>query len=507
MRIVRLLSVVAVTVLCLATANAEWNQFRGSNGSGVAVDCKPPVRIDAGKATWKIESPPGQSSPVLSNDLIIITAVDGDRLVTIAYAKSDGALVWRKDAPKSPPEKIHPSGSRAAASACVDGDRVYVYFGAYGLICYDLKGAEVWKKPIPTPRSLYGMSTSPIVHGDLLLMVLDNDANMPKSRVSQSRIIALNKMNGKKVWEAHRPFHRSGWSTPTIWKRKGGTELVVLGNGQLRGYDVNTGDEKWHVNGFSRETIAIPIVGDGLVYAAASMRGGVADDKPDPEPFWKAVAQFDTNKDGKLVRSEMTEHFTFPFRPELPPGHPGFGMPLPKDAGRRKQRLDGMFHGIDKNKDGFWTREEFLSVLSFNNRVKPQLVAVKPGGRGDVTSSHVAWSIRRGLPEIPSPVLYKDRIYMIRDGGLLSVANARDGKLIHRARTGASGHYRASPVIADDYLYVISEPGVVSVFRAGDEAELVHQHDLGDTVAATPAIDASTIYIRTKTRLMAFRKD
>jgi len=484
--------------------SSTWNQFRGPNGSGVAGDCRPPVVVDAKKPTWKIEVPPGHSSPVLSQQLVVLTALEGDRLVTLAFKKQTGELAWRRKAPKAPLEKVHEGNSPASSTPCIDEDRVFVYFGSYGLLCYDHDGRDQWDKAIAPPKSLYGTSTSPIVYGDMLILVIDNDANLPRSRVSQSRIIALNKSTGKPVWETPRPFHRSGWSTPTVWTHEGGRELVVLGNGRLRGYDAATGVEKWYVNGFSRETISRPIVGDGCVYASASMIGGVADDQPDPEPYWTAVMQFDANQDDKLQRDEMTGHFTFPFRPDLPPGHPGYGMPLPKDKTQRARWLDGMFARTDKDKDGFWTKEEFLSSISFN-RGKPNLVSVRPGGKGDVTESHVTWALHRGIPEVPSPVLYRDRIYLVCDGGILSAVDASNGKVIYRKRLGATGHYRASPVIANDHLYVISQEGVMSVVKTGDDFELVHQHDFRERVSATPAIDGSTVYVRTKTQLFAFR--
>ena len=493
-----------VVPLWAESHSSTWSQFRGPNGSGVANDCQPPVVIDAENATWKIDVPPGHSSPVLSRQLVFLTAVEGARLVTLAFKKQDGELVWRKEAPETPMEEVHEASSPASSTLCIDDDRVYVCFGSYGLLCYDHQGRSQWDKAIPTPRSLYGMSSSPIVHGDVLILVIDNDANLPGSKLSQSKIIALNKSTGELVWETLRPFHRSGWSTPTIWTHQDGQELVVLGNGRLRGYDAATGVEKWFVNGFSRETVSRPISGDGYVYASASMIGGVADEHPDPEPFWAAVLQFDANEDNKLQRDEMSGHFTFPFRPDLPVGHPGYGMPLPKDRARREARLDGMFAWIDKDKDGFWTREEFLGHISFN-RGKPNLVAVRPGGQGDVTESHVAWALHRNIPEVPSPVLYRDRVYLVRDGGILSAVDASNGKVVYRQRLRATGHYRSSPVIANDHLYVISQEGVVSVVKTGDDFELVHQHDFQESVSATPAIDSSTIYIRTEKRLFAFR--
>ncbi len=483
-----------------------WNQFRGPGGSGVADACQPPVFLDAEQATWKIDVPPGHSSPVLSRQLVVLTAVQGDRLVTLAFTRQTGQLAWRNEAPEVPLEKVHETSSPAASTPCVDDDRIYVYFGSYGLLCYDHQGCEQWTRPIATPRTLYGMSSSPILHRDTLILVLDNDANLPNSELSQSKIIALNRSTGELVWETLRPLHRSGWSTPTIWTHRGGQELVVLGSGRLRGYDAATGIEKWFVNGFSRETVSRPIAAGDRVYASASMLGGVADDQPDPEPYWTAVMRFDANQDNQLQRDEMTGPFTFPFRPHLPAEHPGYGLPLPRDPERRKGRLDGMFSHIDKDKDGFWTKDEFLSNISFR-RAKPNLVAVRPGGQGDITESHVAWALHRNIPEVPSPVLHRGRIYLVHDGGILSAVDAGDGKVVYRERLGAGGHYRSSPIVANEHLYVTSEQGVMSVVKTGDDFQLVHQHDFQERVSATPAIDASTVYLRTQTQLFAFRSD
>jgi outer membrane protein assembly factor BamB len=306
------------------------------------------------------------------------------------------------------------------------------------------------------------------------------------------------------VWETARPFVRSGWSTPAIWKHDGGEDLVVLGSGRLSAYDLKTGDEKWFTGGFSRETIAQPISGGGLLFASAAMLGGVPDETPDPGPFWKAMLHFDADGDGRIARHEITEHFTFPLRPELPVGHPGFGIPLPADPAKRAQQQHGTFAFTDKDKDGFWTREEFLAHLSFN-RGKPMLIAIRPGGAGDVTDTHVVWRLSRSIPEIPSPVFHDARIYMVRTGGLLTCVDARDGRIIYTERLPGAGQYSASPVIAGGHLYMVSNSGAVSVVKAGDRFELLHSHELGEGASVTPAFDATTIYIRTAAHLRAFR--
>ena len=482
----------------------SWNQFRGPSGSGVAETCRPPVKLDKERMAWSEPVPPGLSSPVVAGKRVFLTAVENDRLITLAFDAATGKLLWRQAAPEVPIERVHETNSPTASTPLVDEDRVYVYFGSYGLLCYNHEGRELWSKPIETPKTLYGVATSPIAHDDALILVLDNDANLPESKLSRSKILAVKKSSGETLWEIARPLYRSGWSTPTIWNHSGRTELVVLGSNRVSGYDLKTGQEQWFAGGFSRETIAVPIHGKDRVYVSAAMLGGVSDESPDPEPFWQAVLHFDANGDKKLQRSEITEHFTFPLRPELPPGHPGFGLPIPKDPTRRRPRQEGIFDGTDKDHDGCWTRDEFISSMSFR-RAKPTLMAIRPGGKGDISETHVAWRLHRGIPEIPSPVLYQNRIYLVCNGGLFTAVNAETGKIVYRKRLGGTGQYSASPVVANGCLYMASNRGLVSVVKTGDEFEIVFQHNLKEPVFVTPAVDASTLYIRTKSRLLAFR--
>ena len=491
----------------LAEGTAEWNQFRGPRGSGVSPDGRPPVRIGADNLAWKTPVSGGLSSPVLYRNRLFLTAVDeDDGFVTLAFDSETGDLLWSRNAPEAPPEKVHEVNSRATPTPFVDENRVYVYFGAYGLLCYDHSGELLWTREIPTPKSLYGSATSPVGYRGSLILVLDNDANLPDSKLSRSRILALDKSTGDVLWETPRPFFRSGWSTPTIWDHGSGRDLVVLGSGRVSGYNPDTGAEKWFATGFSRETIAIPVVGKGLIYAMAAQLGGVPDEKIDPEPFWKAVLQFDVNKDQRIERGEMTGHFTFPLRPELPPGHPGYGIPLPKDEKERGKRLDSILGWIDRDNDGFWTESEFVANIS-RGRGKPRLMAIRPGGKGDITESHVAWQLHRNIPEIPSPLFHDGRIYLVRNGGILAGVNAKNGGVLYRERLGGSGQYSASPVAAGGYLYLVSNRGLVSVVREGDAFELVHEHNLGEAGKVSPAIDALTIYFRTSGHLLAFRRD
>lgn len=512
MRLLTPLFVLTLACVALPPASAAevragadtWDQFRGPNGSGVARGCRPPAKLAAGNLAWKTPVASGLSSPVLGGTRVFLTAVEDGRLVTLAFEADTGKLAWRRQAPDVALEKVHATSSPAASTPFVDAGRVYVYFGSYGLLCYDHDGGEQWVRPIPTPKNMYGMATSPVGHGDLLILVLDDDANLPDSKLSRSKVLAVKKSTGETVWETPRPFHRSGWSTPALWDHGDGKDLVVLGSGRVSGYDPVSGTEKWFVTGFSRETIAVPVSDRGHLYASSAKLGGIPDEQPDPQPFWDAVMQFDANKDGKLVRGEMTGHFAFPLRPELPPEHPGYGIPLPREKAQREKALDRLFAWVDKDKDGSWTRDEFVANMS-SRQGKPLLTAIRPGGQGDVTATHVAWQLNTDIPEIPTPLFHKDRLYLIRNGGTLAAVDATNNKVLYSKRLGAPGHYSASPVLANEHLYLASDRGMVSVVKTGDTFEKVHQHDLEEPVFVAPAIDTTTIYIRAKANLYAFR--
>lgn len=483
---------------------AHWPQFRGPNGAGVANAFRPPVNIAPDQAAWKTPLPPGKSSPVVWNGRVFLTGVESGRLTTLALDASAGKTLWTKLAPEARLESVHTANSVAASTPCVDEQGVYVYFGSYGVLCYDHDGLELWRQPLPTPQSMYGVSTSPILHEQRLILLLDDDANLPDSKLSRSKVIALDKTTGDTVWETARPYSRGGWSTPMIWRHERGVDLVVLGNGRVYGYEPATGAEKWYVNGFAREPIALPVAGQGQLYVSVAMQGGRGDAQLDPEPFWAAMLPLDRDGDGRIGRDEITENFTLPFRPELPLGHPGFGLPLPSDPTKRKESQAKIFDWRDKNHDGYWTREEFTADMSVGQG-RPNLAAIRPGGTGDITESHVNWTLRSGIPEIPSPVFHVGRLYLVRDGGILSCVNATSGEVIYRERLGAAGQYAASPVIAGDHVYLVSAKGVLTVVKTGDTFAIARQADLKASVSATPAMDQGSLYVRADDALLAFR--
>ena len=133
-----------------------------------------------------------------------------------------------------------------------------------------------------------------------------------------------------------------------------------------------------------------------------------------------------------------------------------------------------------------------------------QLFAVKTGGSGNITGSHVAWRYKRGVSNKPSILLIDDLIYMIGDTGILSCLEAKSGALVWMKRIG--GEFSASPIYADGKIYLIDEAGKSTVIRPGREFDLVAENMLEEGALASPAAVNGALFIRTRTHLYRIAK-
>ena len=126
-------------------------------------------------------------------------------------------------------------------------------------------------------------------------------------------------------------------------------------------------------------------------------------------------------------------------------------------------------------------------------------MAVKLGGKGDVTKTHVAWTLAKGAPHTPSMLLAGDELYMVSDGGIASCVEAKTGKVIWSERLG--GGHSASPIYANGRLYFINEKGVLTVIEAGRKFKVLGKKDFGERTLASPAVANDSLYIRTEKHL------
>jgi outer membrane protein assembly factor BamB len=475
-------------------AKVYWNQFRGPNGQGVMEADGIPIHFGPeSNVLWKTAIPAGHSSPVIWNNRIFFTGYESGNekeLITFCLDRQDGKILWRQVVQAQTDVRFHPLNNPASSTPAADERNVYVYFGTYGLICYDHAGNEIWQRKIETPKSKYGAATSPILYEDKLVLVLDGDGGT-------SHMLAVNRSTGETVWEQPRPLFRAGWSTPMIWRHGDAEELVVLGSKRLTSYDPSTGEEIWWVGGFSDETVGIPVAGDGLLFAGAAALGGRGDDKLDAAGTWKmTIDEFDRNHDNQIQRDEMTEGFAFIQRPELPKDNPGYGLPI--------GNMDTLLRIFDHDKNRIISEAEWMLTMSgFAAQSRPNLLAIRPGATKDARPSHVAWEIQRGIPETPSLLYCRGKLYLLRDGGVLTCLEAATGKELFRERIGAAGQYTASPIAAGDKIITASVKGVVTVIQVDNKLKILARNDFGEKIFSTPAVAENTIYLRTVGHLYA----
>jgi outer membrane protein assembly factor BamB len=133
-----------------------------------------------------------------------------------------------------------------------------------------------------------------------------------------------------------------------------------------------------------------------------------------------------------------------------------------------------------------------------------RLSAVRPGGKGEVNQTNIAWSESRGVPGVPSPLYLNERVYSFLNGGIVYCRMAQTGKLVYSGRLEALGYYYSSPIAADNKVYIASADGVVVVLDARDELKVLSRNKLDGAILATPALTDGKIYVRTENHLYAF---
>jgi outer membrane protein assembly factor BamB len=449
---------------------ADWPQFRGPNCSGrAATDAPLPAEIGpATNVVWKTALPPGHSSPVVAGDRVYLTAERERKLLTIALDRQDGRVLWEAEAPSAALEKIHKIGSHAQPSPAADGERVVSFFGSYGLLCYDRAGKLLWQRPLGPFKNDFGAGSSPVLAGDWVVLCQDHDQD--------SFLMALDRRTGATAWKTDRSEFLRGYCTPVLWDAGGRRQVVVAGTLRVVGYDLATGKEVWTVRGISRTVCMTPVVGDdGLLYVAGWSAGGDAEARIRVEPFDGVVKRLDKNGNGKLEADELT-------------------------TGPIAER----FTQVDLDKDGSITREEYERFRGLFDKGQNVVLAVRPGGTGDVTDTHVVWKNTRQVPFCASPLYHGGHVFTLKDGGLLSCLDARDGKPLKSDRLPAHGNYYSSPVAGDGKVYLLSERGELTVVSATADWRVLAASAFEEDAYATPALADGRIYLRTAGHLYCF---
>lgn len=463
--------------------DACWSQFRGPSGSGIAAgDATYPVEFGGGqRLLWKTAVPPGHSSPCVFEQRIFLTAATEEQLETLCLDRNSGAVLWRRTLAHAQAEKVHEVNSLATPTPTTDGERVYVYFGSYGLICYDFEGERVWERPLPMPDNMFGTAASPVVAGDLLLFCSDNREN--------SYLEAIEAATGETRWRRDRPGFGSGWSSPLVWRRGEVDEVVIYGVWWLTGYDLLDGSERWSVPGLTDEPCITPVQGEGMIYVTSYNM------KTNPEviglpPFAAILEECDVDGSGTLSREETSINKSVLSRADA--------------DGEGDHPLQIFFRFLDVNQDQQIAADEWPKLVDWVDSFAHAngLLAIRPGQPG--APAEVVWQERRGVPECPSPLYYRGRVYLVKNGGIVSCLDAQTGEQKFFARLEAGGPYYASPVAAGGRIYAASARGTITVFGAGDVLEVQAHNELNERLMATPALVDGKIYVRSTEHLFAF---
>jgi outer membrane protein assembly factor BamB len=456
-------------LLALSLAGADWPQFRGPDGSGLCASCGPlPTEFGPQKnVLWKTELPPGKSSPVLAGDRIFLTAYEGDDLITICLSRITGQIQWRRSVRAAKREYQNPLNHRAAPTPVTNENSVFVFFADFGLVSYDFAGKQRWQLPLGPFNSQHGVAGSPVYVDGKVILVCDQDTD--------AFIFAVDAESGKIVWKTPREVI-NGYSSPVIYRPSHGpAQVIAPGSYQLTAYSVVNGEPIWYVRGLTCQPKSAPIVVGDIVYFNGWTVGNDDGEQVELPSFAEAIAAADANHDGKLSQAELPKAW----------------------------QPTGSWRAIDLDRDGLLNEREW-EFFRTRRASRNGFMAVKLGGSGDVTATHLLWRFEKSLPDVPTPLIYKDVVFLVRSGGIATSLDARTGKILKQARLrGALEDYYSSPIGVDGKVYIASEHGKVVVLRAAGDWEILAINDFDSDIYATPAVSGSQMYIRTQSAIYA----
>jgi outer membrane protein assembly factor BamB len=393
----RILLILAIS----GPAADDWPQFRGPTGQGHSAERGVPFEwSESRNVIWKTPVPGlGWSSPVVSDGRVWVTTAvkdHGGSLRALAFDVETGREVVNAEVFHTRNVDLsNPKNSRASPTPILDGDRVFVHFGADGTAALTTAGDIVWKTRF-SYQSQHGNGGSPVLYSDLLIVSCDGS--------DDAFVVALDKKTGKVRWKTPRrqPWDQA-YSTPLMVRVGDRDEVVSVGAFRAVAYDPQSGNEIWRVgygDGFSN--VPRPVYGNGLVYIATGFQ-------------------------------------------------------------------------------------------------QPSLLAVRADGTGDVTKTHIAWTLRRAAPLTPSPLLVGGELFIVNDAGIASCLDAKTGEPHWQQRLG--GNYSASPVFVDGRIYFLSEEGTATVIAPGTTFRKLATNTLDGATLASMAVSNGSIFIRSSSHL------
>jgi hypothetical protein len=430
----RRLCIVAWLLASTTLSAQNWPSFRGAGAAGVADGSPTAVKWDVATGDNVLWKTPVPGVAVSS------PIVWGDRVFVSTAVSSDAA-----------------SGIRTGLYGDVEPAKD-VSKHTWKLVALDKRSGKIlWERVahegIPKtkrhPKSSQATAT-PVTDGQRVVVSFGSEG------------LYAYDLNGKPLWTRDLGVLNAGWfsdpdyewgigSSPIIWKHLVIVQCDIQKNSFIAAFDVATGAPVWRT---AREEI----------------------------PSWSTPAIFEHDGRTELVTQATT--FTRGYEPAT-------GKELWRLSGNSEITIPTPIVGPG-----------FIIVTNGYRGVQP-IYAIKPGAGGDITPKDgqtqgpfISWSTNRGGPYIPTPVIYRDHLYVVQVNGVLAAYDVRTGQRVYQERVGAGGSFSASPVAADGKLYLSSEDGDVFVVKAGPAFELLATNRVGQVVMATPAISDGTLFIR-----------
>lgn len=418
----------SVPCLVLLVANVSfadnWGTWRGPSGNGISTEQGVPTEWSKDtNVAWRVDLPgPAGATPVVWEDQIFLTTVDGEELLLMCFG-TDGKEQWRRVIGQGNRDVRGDEGNSASPSPITDGEHVWAAMATGDIACFTLNGEPVWELNLQDRygkfRIAFGMSATPVLHdGRLFFQLIHGDG---KPSTQEAIVVALDAETGAPIWKVDRVTgaakeNEHSYASPMIYSFGETTYLITHGADYTIAYSPDDGSEVWRLGGLNPQGqnyhptlrfVSSPSAAEGIVICPTAKNGPV--------------------------------------------------------------------------------------------------FAVRADKQGDLTDSDaVLWVREKHTPDVPSPLIHDDLIYLCRENGILLVLERATGDEVYMERTHSHRH-RASPVFADDHLYLTARDGKVTVVKAGRDFEIVAQNDTGESMSASPVISNGTIYLRTFDALWAIR--
>jgi len=441
----------------------DWNQFRGPNGSGIAQKLSLPDELTDETIRWKHAVLPGNSSPVIVGGKMFLSSFSEDNRNLHCFRAEDGQPLWTCSVPAVRSETATPPNGPATSSVACDGKRVVAFFPDTGLLVCSMEGEQLYLQDIGPFSSMHGLSSSPILHDDTIVLTVD--------QLTEPYIAALDAASGDLKWKTDRLLGvTGGYSTPSLLNLDGNVYVLSAAPGELAVYDFQSGEKVTSVQGLANAPVSTPVVVGSRAYYS----------EPPGEPLpMAALGGADKNQDGVIELSEVAGSIA---------------------ATRLIQRIDS---GFGDNNGAVDQAEWDRAFGTFLNRGGFSCVnfLVEDGKlRGELS-----WQYSKATPYIPSALVVDDVAYLINDGGILMAFDSGSGELLQRTRlSGATGQYYASPVGGQGKIALANLQGEITLVRTGRTHEVLATYSVGEPIIATPSINNGRLIVRTKSHLICF---